>query len=114
LNVTIHANNVVLPDSLRKYAEEKIKKLDRHFDRILEARMEIEAAAKRGPEPLKQLSLRVHVNGSLLEGKVQSRELQAGVDEVIDKLDAQLRRRKERVQDHKGDLPTSGIKKNWQ
>jgi putative sigma-54 modulation protein len=112
LNVIIHAHNLELPQALRQYAEDKIRKLDRHFDRILEARMEIEAAARRSPEPLKTLALHLHVNGSVLEGRVQSRDLQAGVDEVVDKVDEQLRRRKERVRQHKRDRPTSGVKKN--
>jgi putative sigma-54 modulation protein len=107
LKLKINAHNVTITDALRDYAEAKVRKLDRHFDRIHEARLEIEAAAKRASDPIRALILHVHVNGSVLEGRVQSRDLMAGVDQVVDKLDEQLRRRKERLTEHRG-VPARG------
>jgi putative sigma-54 modulation protein len=108
LKVKIHAHNVDITESLRSYAEAKMLKLDRHFDRIHEARLDIDAAARRGLDSVKDLALHVHINGNLLEGRVKSRDLMTGVDLVVDKVDEQLRRRKERLTEHKG-TPARGL-----
>ena len=109
MNVLIHAHETALPERLRTYAEQKVRRLDRHFDRILDARLEMDATRLKSVEPLKLFSLQVHVNGGILKAKVEDKDLRAGIDRVMDKLDTQLRRRKERLQEHKRAVPAGGL-----
>ena len=102
MNIEIHARDVVLPDALRSYAESKIRRLDRHFDRIIVAHLEFELVGHRQVDPSKTAELRVHVNGIIVKGRVTAREIREAVDLVVDKVDEQLRRRKERIKDHAG------------
>lgn len=102
MKVRIHTENIEFDATLRQYAEEKVLRLDRHFDQIHEARLDIEAEALRRAEPVKVATLQVHVNGSVLKARVEATEVAEAVDLVTDKLDEQLRRRKERITDHKG------------
>lgn len=101
LNLTIHTHHVPLTPDLREYAEGKIRRLDRHFDRIIDARLELDLAGKHHSDPPKVAALRVHVSGGILQGSVTARETQEAVDLVVDKLDHQLRKRKERLQEHR-------------
>jgi putative sigma-54 modulation protein len=102
LNVFIHTRDLTLPEALRSYAEQKIRRLDRHFDRILDARLELDRASRKSVDPAKTAELRIHVNGSILKGRVSAREIREAVDLVVDKIDEQLRRRKERIKEHSG------------
>ncbi len=103
MNIVIHTrDDLTLPEALRAYAEQKIRRLDRHFDRIHDVRLELDHAGKRSAEPAKTAELRVHVDGSILKGRVTAKELREALDLVVDKVDEQLRRRKERIKEHKG------------
>jgi putative sigma-54 modulation protein len=98
LNLKIHSHNVELEDADRAYAEAKVAKLERHYGRILEGRLEVEADGLRRPEPVKTARLHLHLNpGAVLEARVEGRTVREAIDLVLDKMDAQLRRHKERL-----------------
>ena len=101
MNLVIHAHDMTLPATVRAYAEDKVRRLDHHFDRILDARLEFDLQTRKRLNAPKQAELLVHVQGGFLKGKATAPHLQEVVDMVVDKVDAQLRRRKERVKDHK-------------
>ncbi len=105
MNVIIHSHNVPLDQSLKDYAEAKLRRLDRHFDRIVDARLEFDVDGRKSVDPEKTASLHVHVSRSLLSAKAKARDLHEAVDLVVDKLDEQLRRRKERITTHRGARP---------
>lgn len=101
MNVTIHSHNVPLDQTLKDYAEAKLRRLDRHFDRIVDARLEFDLETGKGVDPVKVASLHIRVSHAVLSGKVKGRDLHQTVDLVVDKLDQQLRRRKERLTAHR-------------
>ncbi|MEA2645630.1 MAG: putative sigma-54 modulation protein [Chloroflexota bacterium] len=102
MDVVIHAAHAVdVSSSLRQYAEAKVRRLDRHFDRIIDARLDLDVAGKHSVDPPKVAELHVHVNGGVVQGKVTAHGLREAVDLVTDKVDEQLRRRKERIKGHK-------------
>lgn len=99
-----------LSDQLRGYAEAKILRLDRHFDRILDATMDISAASNPPIAAERVAELRLHLGtGALVKAKATARDLRAALDRVIEKADEQLRRRKERLRDEKHVLPASKV-----
>lgn len=101
MNVTIHSHNVPLDQSLKDYAEAKLRRLDRHFDRIVDARLEFDLDSGKSIDPMKVASLHVHVSHAVINGKVKGRDLRQTIDRVVDKVDQQLRRRKERLTAHR-------------
>jgi putative sigma-54 modulation protein len=107
LNLVIFAHDMPLPDSVRTYAEAKVRRLDHHFDRIIDARLEFDLPARKSPKSPKQAELHIHVQGRHLKGRATAPHLQEAVDMVVDKVDQQLRKRKERLKDHRA-LPASG------
>jgi len=111
MNLVIYAHDMPLPATVRSYAEDKVRRLDRHFDRILDARLEFDLPSRKRLNPPKQAELLVHVHGGHLKGKAVSLNLQEAVDMVVDKVDQQLRKRKERIKDHKA-LPARGKPRN--
>jgi putative sigma-54 modulation protein len=100
LNLTIKTNDVPLTPDLRSYGESRVSRLDRHFDRILDAHLQFDPESGRGPAGPTTVALRVHVSGGILNAAVTSTVLREAIDRVVDKMDQQLRRRKERLTEH--------------
>jgi ribosomal subunit interface protein len=90
-----------LDQPLKDYAEAKLRRLDRHFDRIVDARLEFDLESGKSVDPMKVAALHVHVSHAVLSGKVKGRDLRQTIDLVVDKVDQQLRRRKERLTGHR-------------
>lgn len=107
MKLVIHAQDLTLPDPVRAYADQKVQRLDHHFDRILDARLDFRLPNHKSLNPPKQAELVVHVQGRHLKAHAIAPGLQEAVDMVVDKLDQQLRKRKERLKNHRA-LPAAG------
>lgn len=101
MKLILQPHDVQLTPEVRTYAEAKIGRLDRHFDRIIEARVEFELESRRGVDPPKAVSLLVHLSGITLKATTTAREWKVALDEVTEKMDEQLRRRKARMVEHR-------------
>jgi putative sigma-54 modulation protein len=101
LNLIFTTHDVQLAPAVRTYADEKVRRLDRHYDRIVDARLEFELESGRGSDPPKAVKLHVHVSRAVLTARATAREWRVALDEVVDKMDEQLRRRKQRMAEHR-------------
>ncbi len=95
----VHDRTDELQPRLRAYAERKLNKLERHFDRALEAEVEFDRERKRSQEPLRRvrITLRSHSRRApLMKSEESGPDVQAALDLALDKVDRQVRRLKER------------------
>ncbi len=92
------------------YAQAKLKRLTRHFDQILEARMELATDRNKSLETMKVAQLMVHVNGTTLKAMQAAEHMNEAIDLVIDKMDRQIRQHKEKLQDHRRRKQASPVK----
>lgn len=98
MNIKIHCHRFDLEEADRQYAETKVARLERHHERIFEGRLELEADGLRRPAPVRIAHLHLHLNPSaVLEARVEGRTVREAIDLVLDKMDQQLRRHKERI-----------------
>ena len=110
MNVLIQDRDAAAHPDLRAYAEQKLQKLSRHFDHILEARLELRSDKKKSAEQMKVAELTVHMSGRspVIRKAVQStQDLREAIDLVIDKMDRQIREHKEKLKEHKRIRPDS-------
>ncbi|MEA2682812.1 MAG: putative sigma-54 modulation protein [Chloroflexota bacterium] len=101
MKLILQPHDVQLTPETRTHAEARIGRLDRHFDRIIEARAEFELESRRGVDPPKAVSLLVHLSGVTLKARAIGREWNSVLDQAVVKMDEQLRRRKERLVEHR-------------
>jgi len=80
MQLSVTGHHVEITDSLRDYVQEKIERIQRHFDQIRALIKKLIAAEK----PQKPLS----------DSKI------AAIDALSDKLDRQVRKHKEKLTDH--------------
>ncbi len=93
LNLTGHHIDITEP--LRDYVTEKLAKLERHFDNITNAHVVLNV------EKLRHIAeARVLVSGAELVANSENDNMYAAIDSLIDKLDRQVLKHKEKLQKH--------------
>lgn len=96
MQINFTGHNVEVTDSLRSFTQEKFDKLERHFDRIKSVNVVFDV------EKLSQIcEASVHVAKGELHARAESEDMYAAIDELVDKLDRQLIRHKEKIRDHR-------------
>ncbi|HXA28385.1 MAG TPA: ribosome-associated translation inhibitor RaiA [Candidatus Angelobacter sp.] len=89
-----------LDPALRSYAVEKLARLERHDPAIQEARAVLEDDFRHVPRASAEVF--VHLHHQQLVARCDGTTVQEAVDRVLDKIDRQIVRRKERLKEHKG------------
>ena len=90
LNLT--GRHVEVTDSLRDYVNTKFAKLERHFDHInnVHVILDVEKLSQKAEATL-------HVNGGELFASTEHQDMYAAIDSLIDKLDRQVIKHKEKL-----------------
>lgn len=97
MEIKIRAQNVELTEALRGYAEEKINKLSRFFDQILEAEIELITAKNPSISNGKTVEVTLYTKGHVVRGKESSTDIFASIDLVSDKLERQLKKYRDKM-----------------
>lgn len=97
MQITIAARNLELTPALRRYTERKLKKLEKYLDSITSAHVILSIEKYRH---IVEVTLRAR--DITIRGEEATEDLYSSVDLVMDKLERQLRRYKERISDHQG------------
>lgn len=109
MKVVIHDRTEHNRAPLRSYAERKLDRLSRHFDRVLEAEIHFEQETRRSRAPVVVSRILVHAVGRkapVLEAKEKAADERAALDLALDKIDRQVLKLKERRKDRRA-LPTA-------
>jgi putative sigma-54 modulation protein len=93
INLTGHHLDVT--DSLRTYVHEKFERLGRHFDHINNVHVILQV------EKLRQIAeAKLNVNGGEIFANSESEDMYAAIDNLVDKLDRQVIKHKEKLIRH--------------
>ncbi|UQB42919.1 ribosome-associated translation inhibitor RaiA [Thiomicrospira microaerophila] len=95
MQINITGHHMDLTDALRDYVNEKFSKLERHFDHVTNVHV-ILTVEKQG----QKAEATVHVSGQDLFAQNETSDMYASIDGLIDKLDRQIIKHKEKISDH--------------
>lgn len=96
MQITIKGRHWKVTPDYREYAERRIEKLQRYFSHLISAQLTV---TEEGYRHLAEL--RIFGNGVDLTGKAQDPDPRVALDAVLEKQERALKRRKERLTDHK-------------
>src|SRR2546430_16925147 len=102
MEILIQAKKSAADPQMKTYAQAKLEKLARHFDHILQARMELGTEKNKSLETMKVAELTVHVTGrtgNILKAVQSAEHMNRAVDLVVYKLDRQICQPQARVND---------------
>jgi putative sigma-54 modulation protein len=96
MNLIIHGHHVDVTPALRAYVQDKLERVRRHFDQVIEADVLLSVQDK-----LRQKAeIRLRVRGNNLYAEQTDEDMYAAIDALVDKLDRQVLRHKDRVKNH--------------
>ena len=96
MQISISGHHVDITDSMRNYVNEKVEKLDRHFDQALDIQVILTVEKLRH-----KAEATLHVSGNNLYAEDTREDMYAAIDGLIDKLDRQGIKHKEKLKDHR-------------
>jgi putative sigma-54 modulation protein len=96
MQINVSGHHLDVTDSLRSYVETKLDKLERHYDRITNMQVILSVEKQR-----QKAESTIRISGGELFAEAEHEDLYAAIDMLVDKLDRQLIKQKEKMKDHK-------------
>ncbi len=95
MQINITGHHVDITPALRTYVEEKLVRLERHFDNITNAHVILEIEKDR-----QKAEATIHVSRGQVYADSEDENMYAAIDSLADKLDRQIKKHKEKLKDH--------------
>ena len=89
--------NIEVTDAMRSYAEEKLEKLDRFSDQIVDAKVIMSYAEDGDAVNPARVEVQVNVPNGIVRAEESGQDTYGAIDLVVDKLERQLKRFKGRL-----------------
>ena len=93
LNIT--GQHIDLTEAMQEYVKTKIAKLERYFDNVTNVHVILSVEKKN-----QKAEATVHVAGGDLFAESTDENMYAAIDSLVDKLDRQIKKHKEKLTDH--------------
>lgn len=95
MQLSVSGHHVDVTPALRDYVTSKFGRIERHFDRLTDSHVILSV------EKLSQKAeATVHVQGGQVYADATHEDMYAAIDSLIDKLDRQVKKLKEKRSDH--------------
>ena len=112
MKLLIHGRNLELTPALREYTQSKIEKAIHNFEEMVKE-ADVHLSVARNPRvPQQTAEVTLFANGTVIRAQERSENLYASIDLVANKLCRQLRKYKERHNDHHHHDTNKGAKTN--
>lgn len=95
MEINLSGHHVDITPALRSYVDNKLERLERHFDHATDVHVILSVEKLRH-----KAEARMHVTGNQLFADATDGNMYAAIDSLMDKLDRQVKRFKEKQTDH--------------
>jgi putative sigma-54 modulation protein len=95
MQINLSGHHVDITTPLREYVNSKMERLERHFDHVTDIHVVL------GVEKLRhKAEATMHISGGDIFADAVEENMYAAIDALVDKLDRQLKKHKEKITDH--------------
>jgi putative sigma-54 modulation protein len=105
MNLTISGHHLEVTPALRNYVTGKLDRITRHFDQVMDVKVLLSIENQTEKERRQKAECNIHVKGSDMFAESAHADMYAAVDELVDKLDRQVVKHKDRLQNHHHESP---------
>ncbi|WP_018232432.1 ribosome hibernation-promoting factor, HPF/YfiA family [Thioalkalivibrio thiocyanodenitrificans] len=95
MQIDLTGHHVDLTQALRDYVHEKFERLERHFDNVIDVHVILTVEKLQHKAEATML-----VTGNNLFADATHQDMYAAIDALVDKLDRQVVKHKEKLKDH--------------
>ena len=106
MQINITGQQMDVTPALRDYIESKLERLERHFDQMTNVHVILSVEKER-----QRAEATISVTRGELFADTEQESMYAAIDDLMDKLDRQLKKHKEKMTDHhrsEGGIKTQG------
>jgi len=95
MQINLTGHHVEITDSMRDYVNTKFDRLERHFDNVSNTHVILTVEKLR-----QKAEATVHITGHDVYADSVDEDMYAAIDSLVDKLDRQIKKHKEKAKDH--------------
>jgi putative sigma-54 modulation protein len=99
MKLTISGHHIDVTDALKTYVTGKLDKIVNHFDDVVGTKVTLSVERHKEKDG-KRAECTLHLKGADLFAESSNADLYAAIDEMASKLERQVMRHKEKIQDH--------------
>jgi putative sigma-54 modulation protein len=96
MRLRVKGKNLAVSPSLRRYAEQKLGKLDKQLAELTEVELELSHETNPAIEASQVAEATIFVKGATLRAKEASPDIKASIDVLVEKLERQVKRYREK------------------
>ena len=94
MQLSISGHHIEVTEPLRNYVTEKLQRLERHYDHITNTHVILSVNKLQ-----QRAEATIHISGAELFADADCDDLYAAIDKLADKLDRQILKHKEKIED---------------
>lgn len=99
MQINLTGHHIDITDSLRDYVGTKFERLERHFDHVSNVHVILSVEKLR-----QKAEATLHLNGTDVFAESEQEDMYAAIDALVDKLDRQVKKHKEKTKNHRANL----------
>jgi putative sigma-54 modulation protein len=96
MQVIVTGHHLEITDSLRTHVNSRFEKLGRHFDKVTDVHVILSIE-----KLMQKAEATVHINGATVFAEDRQEDMYSAIDDMVDKLDRQITKHKEKVTNHR-------------
>ena len=95
MNLQVSGHHLEVTPAIRTYVTEKLSRITRHFDHVIDVNVILSV-----DKLVQKIEANVHVRGKDIYVECVDGDMYAAIDGLVDKLDRQILKHKEKIVDH--------------
>jgi putative sigma-54 modulation protein len=96
MQLSITGRHLEITEALKAHVEDKISKLKRHFDHVTDVHVILSVE-----KMVQKAEATVQISGAKLFAEDHQEDMYAAIDSMVDKLDRQIIKHKEKISGHR-------------
>ena len=100
MNLQLSGHHIDISPAMREYITSKLGRITRHFDHVIDVNVIVSAEKLK-----KKIEANVHLSGKDIFVESQDEDMYAAIDSLVDKLDRQIIKHKEKHFEHRTNRP---------
>ena len=95
MQLTVSGHHIELTEAMQSYVDNKMERLERHFDQVTKVDVILSVEKNR-----QKAEANIHILGNDVFATAEDENMYAAIDALVDKLDRQIKKHKEKKTDH--------------
>ena len=96
MQLSISGHHLDITEAIKQHSIEKLSKIKHHFDHLININMILGV-----DKDVQKAEATIHISGADLFAKAKSDNLYVSIDQMVNKLDSQIKKHKEKLNDHR-------------